>query len=368
VSALNVLFLDQFNELGGAQRCLLETMDVLRAYGDNCFLAVPGQGPLADISMVATDHILSLPVCSLKSGKKGLFESVLYLVQSIRSAVLIYFFALDKGIDLVYANGPRTFLWTLPFCISRRVDVIWHLHLILRTRQSKLLLRFIPAPRTVIAVSQAAQRSLPRGRLASRSRVVYNGVKDYIPANSTMSRIGVVGRLHPVKGQIDVLRAFSQLAMERDEISLFVIGSPMFSDVAAHAYLEEMMAYCAANHIAHRVIFTGQVADAIALIRTLDVLVQPSREPDALPRTILEAMANGVPVVAARTGGIPEMVIDEYNGLLFEPGDIEQLVNAMRRCLDPHVRQGFVARSYELLERDFSQEQYNIKILGIIHG
>jgi glycosyltransferase involved in cell wall biosynthesis len=75
--------------------------------------------------------------------------------------------------------------------------------------------------------------------------------------------------------------------------------------------------------------FRGVVADIADHLRHLDVLVLPSRQ-DGRPVVVLEALASGVPVVASRLGGIPEMVQDGVNGFLCPPGDVA----AMAACID----------------------------------
>jgi glycosyltransferase involved in cell wall biosynthesis len=90
--------------------------------------------------------------------------------------------------------------------------------------------------------------------------------------------------------------------------------------------------------IDRRVLFTGEVADARALLPQIDVLVVPSRT-DGAPLVVLEAMAAGTPVVSSRVGGIPEQIGDGEDGLLVGPGDLGGFVAAIRMLLeDPGLR------------------------------
>jgi glycosyltransferase involved in cell wall biosynthesis len=77
----------------------------------------------------------------------------------------------------------------------------------------------------------------------------------------------------------------------------------------------------------------GQRADAAGIMKSLDVYAQPSRaEPFSL--SVLQAQANGVPVVAWREGGPAEIVADEETGLLVPPMRIDLLGSAIKRLLD----------------------------------
>ncbi|MFH1430064.1 MAG: glycosyltransferase, partial [Candidatus Uhrbacteria bacterium] len=80
-----------------------------------------------------------------------------------------------------------------------------------------------------------------------------------------------------------------------------------------------------------------QRLDADGVARTLahaDVLVVPSLCDENQPSVILEAFAHGVPVVASRVGGIPELVDDGRTGILVDPGSVEDLVRGLRACIE----------------------------------
>ena len=75
------------------------------------------------------------------------------------------------------------------------------------------------------------------------------------------------------------------------------------------------------------VIFTGFRSDVPAILSQCDLMVLPSLFGEGLPMVILEAMAMGVPVIASKVEGIPEVVEEGVNGFLVEPGDSDQLSN-----------------------------------------
>ncbi len=131
-----------------------------------------------------------------------------------------------------------------------------------------------------------------------------------------------VGRLHPQKGVDTLIRAMADLPTAQ----LAIAG-----DGPDRAQLERLAERLG---VADRVRFLGFVAhdDVPALMRRADVFVMPSRY-EELGTAIIEAMACGLPVVASRVGGIPNLVADGDTGLLTPPGDAPALAAALRRVL-----------------------------------
>lgn len=104
--------------------------------------------------------------------------------------------------------------------------------------------------------------------------------------------------------------------------------------------------------IADRVIMTGEVADVRPVLAAVDVFCLPSRW-EGMPASLLEAMAMGIPVVASRTGGVPDAVSHGENGLLVDPGDVNALVRALERA-GTDTEMG--ARGAETVKRAFSED------------
>jgi colanic acid/amylovoran biosynthesis glycosyltransferase len=138
-----------------------------------------------------------------------------------------------------------------------------------------------------------------------------------------------VGRLSPEKGQAGLLRAFADLRSRHDGLQLRLVG-----DGPERATLE---AQTAELGLSGHVKFVGRTSesDTLAEIARSDILVLPSLM-EGLPIVLMEAMALGVPIVASRVAGIPELVEDGAGGLLFAPSDWEALARCVERLLsDP---------------------------------
>ena len=136
--------------------------------------------------------------------------------------------------------------------------------------------------------------------------------------------IGNVAALAPHKAQDDLLRAAALVLARRDDVRFFVVGEG--------ALRAELEALARELGIAARVVFTGFRSDALDLLRAFDVFVMSSYL-EGLGTSIMDAQALGVPVVATRTGGIPELVEDGVTGLLTPPRNPAALADAMLRFL-----------------------------------
>ena len=148
--------------------------------------------------------------------------------------------------------------------------------------------------------------------------------------------VGVVGRLVPEKGVDVFLRAAALVSAVVPQAEFVVVGDgPLRPD------LEHRVATLG---LAGRVTFTGYRSEVSGFLPGLDVLAVPSRS-DGSPLVVCEAMAAGVPVVASRVGGLPDLVEDGCSGLLVRPGEAEDLARALvALLLDPEAARRLGAR------------------------
>jgi sugar transferase (PEP-CTERM/EpsH1 system associated) len=141
---------------------------------------------------------------------------------------------------------------------------------------------------------------------------------------------GTVGRLDPIKGQRGLIQAFATVAARCREARLVVAG-----DGPCRGELEGTVA---ALGLGDRVQLLGARRDVPVVLAALDVFVLPSIG-EGMSNTVLEAMASGLPVVATRVGGNPELVEPGVNGCLVPAGDERALAEAIAMYGDDaHLR------------------------------
>lgn len=142
-------------------------------------------------------------------------------------------------------------------------------------------------------------------------------------------RLGFVGSLMVSKAPHLLLEAFEQLPREAATVDVHGAHAAYHGDDSYRACLEPLLKTPGVR--AHGAIGRAALAHALS---SLDVLVVPSVWPENSPLVIREAFAAGIPVVASRIGGIPEIVEDGRNGLLFDPGSVEDLARVLNRLVE----------------------------------
>lgn len=151
-----------------------------------------------------------------------------------------------------------------------------------------------------------------------------NAIRREFDIDADAPVVGIVGRLSAEKGHLALLAAWSKLRSAVPRAVLLVVG-----DGPLRAECEAVAARCG---ITDSVRFAGQRVDVPALLAAMDLAVVPSTR-EGFGYTAVEASAAGVPVVAFRVGGLPEVVADGVSGILVEPGDLDAVVEAMTRVL-----------------------------------
>jgi glycosyltransferase involved in cell wall biosynthesis len=300
---MNILFLDQFSELGGAQRCLLDLLPAINDNGWRATAALPGRGPLLDKLRAQKIEVLEIPCGPYQSGRKGGADMVRF-ARDVRAQVSLL---RPRQPDLVYVNGPRL-LAAAALAFAGRAPVLFHAHSSVPPGfQSRIAEWSIArAQATVVACCRSVAPSVPRARL----RVIPNGTVDleFRERSFTTQRIGIIGRISPEKGQDHFVRAAAILANQMPNGEFLVCGAPIFSDAS---YLDEVRKLAEGLPVK----FLGWREDVAAVLHDLDLLVIPSKA-EGLPRVMIEAFSAGVPVVAYPVGGIPEVIRDGDTGFL----------------------------------------------------
>jgi L-malate glycosyltransferase len=215
--------------------------------------------------------------------------------------------------------------------------------------------------RVVCNSRAAAERLIAAGLPASRAEVIANGLpaecfasaRPALPRQPGILRVGMIARMNSrAKNHGDLLRACARLQGRFPGLELLLAGDgPLRPELEREA---------ASLGIAARVLFLGDRRDIPSILASMDVSVMPSGS-ESLSNAILESMAAGLPVVATRVGGNPELVADGL-GLLVPPNDDEALAAALARLLeDEALRTAFGQNARRVASQDFTSERMRIR-------
>jgi glycosyltransferase involved in cell wall biosynthesis len=211
----------------------------------------------------------------------------------------------------------------------------------------------------MLAVCEATKEYLVRhvGVAPERVRVVYNGVdvEEVCPAKNVKGvggppnrppTIVTVGRLSPVKGHSNLLLATRDLIERWSDVQVLIVGKGRLEGALKQQVVD--------LGLSKNVIFTGHLENVSALWNHVDAFVLPSLS-EGMPLSLLEAMAAGVPPVATRVGGVPEVIEDGKTGILVPPEDRHALAKGIATLLEDRPlakKMGESAR--EVVTRRFS--------------
>jgi glycosyltransferase involved in cell wall biosynthesis len=341
VSTVRVLFVSAHVLAGGAERHLVSLLERLGPQRVERVVLL-AEGPLAH-RLRAGGHRVDVLPTTASAG------SILRTAWRLRRILV------RARADVVHADGVKAALVCVLATPAVGIPVLWVKH---DFSWDGPLARMIAARcAEVVGVSETVLRALA-GTPRVTTRVIYNGVSP-LRADRAVARqalaaalgggaravVGLVGRLHPAKGQHELLALTRDLAERVPELRIVLVGG---EDPSQRAYAAELRRSVAEQGVSERVAFLGHRDDAAVLAAGFDVAVVPSvpdergmgREGFGL--AAVEAMAAGTPVVAYADGALPEVLGD--CGVLVAPGDRTALRDAIVTLLEDGAQRDRLAR------------------------
>ena len=382
-SKYNILYLDSGSGIGGGQRSLLLLLKLLNKQRFSPFVGCLGDSLFADEVNKTEAQIvaLSLPEAHNKTDKvkRFSFHDLLNDFRQLRVIGQLHRAVKQHSISLIHANSLSVALLGGIVAKWHRIPILMHKRYatsygILDKICEKLLHR-------VILVSEATRWDFAP---VEKQTLIYNGVdleafqasqaeveslrtellsesSDDIHSNTESTHplfVGVVTRITPEKGIHFLVRAMAELKkteLNSVNIKLLIVGGPYFQK--DQDYMASLKQEVVDLGVADSVIFTGFLSDTRIVTSLLDIVLVPSIIPEACPRTIIEAMAVGKPVIATPLGGSKELVTPE-TGVLVPPENAEAIASAIAKLANESEQltaMGIAAR--QRAEQLFSSEK-----------
>jgi glycosyltransferase involved in cell wall biosynthesis len=384
---LRILCVNPGVHLGGAEQSLLLLLERLQTERVAATVVLFGPGQFHD--RLAT---LGIPAVTLAPSRRvrgvSRYGAAQTLLQtgalagvSLASAVALARITRRVGADIIHTNGLKAHVLGGVAGRLIGVPVVWHLRDFPPSGSFGNVVRRCAAilPSMVLANSDAVAAAIGSSA-GGRVRRVYNPV-DLRKFNPEVSRerlrrelgitgdipvIGLVAHLTPWKGHDRFLR-ISRAVADRVPTCRFIVAGGSIYESDGHAgYREALLNQMASLGLADRVSWLGPRDDMPDVLAALDVLVHCPDAPEPFGRAIAEAMAMGRPVVAARSGGIPEIVDHGRCGLLVAPGDVEAFASAVVRLLnDPELGRRFGTEGRGRAERLFDPALHARSVMDV---
>jgi L-malate glycosyltransferase len=362
VNPLNILYVDTEHFWRGGQEQLLSLMGGMKRRGHNICLAAPAKAPL-------TQRAQELAVRTWDFSQQS--ELSPWAPRRLRQILS------KQRFDVIHFNTPRAIIagslaarrTGVKSISSRRVNFP------LKSFLSRFKYNWLQDG--IVTVSDTIRETLLLGGVSPELvTVIYEGVDlEWIDNQKPPAErlgngnlvVGTVAHFSPEKGHATLLRAVAGLNSHFTNVTYLLVG-----DGELRGSLGEMSQSLG---IADRVHFTGFRSDCEALTKQFDIFCLPSRS-EGLSSAILTAMANRLPVVATKVGGIPELVLDGQTGLLVQPDQPEQLASALSHLLDSaDLRRRFGREGRRRIEERFTlsrkldeTEKFYVKLLRTNHS
>lgn len=374
---ISILYVSNTEKMSGAEFSLLSLMRGLDRKQFQPLLLLPGEGLFAECARKAGIELQIVPfmVRFGEAFRPRVLPRVAACVWQVRRIIR------RRRIRIVHANSPRAaYIGALAGRLAGAFTLT-HVRDIEQSpfgsRAKSRLLGFLSD--RIVAVSQATADAIlaVNPALRGKVKVVYNGIEREAitvrPAAETRGRLGIstavkligsAGILHAAKGQDILIRAAVRLRAEYPELKVLLIGQVFHANDAE--YEKKLEKLVVELGIKGSIVFTGFRNDVCDLIQAMDVFVHPAVFQDPLPRILLEAAACGRPIVATKTGGIPEIIQDGISGLLVEPGNADALADAVLALLrhpDKAMRLG--QEAMKRIEQTFSLRRHISAITAI---
>jgi glycosyltransferase involved in cell wall biosynthesis len=193
----------------------------------------------------------------------------------------------------------------------------------------------------VVTLSEVAKKSLIEAGVKEEQLVMnYHGIdcSSFMPKVRAQfdpeTSICVVANVNYDKGQDVLIHALGKLKKHDKRFTCVFVGSYEYQmGTKNHEYYEHLLQLIDGYDLHKSIRFAGFVEDVRPYLATGDIFILASRT-EGLPIALLEAMAMGLPVIATRVGGIPEVVVDGETGILVPPDDPDQLAESIIQLIE----------------------------------
>ena len=399
---MRIVFLNPIAQLGGAEVALLDMLASLRQAEPSweLHLIASDDGALVERArgLGVSTIVLPFPPSIARLGDASAggpagneIGQLKLLNRMLRSSpgIAAYAWKLRKTLrqvapDVMHTNGFKMHLLGA-LAKPRGVPLIWHVHDYVRARPLMARLMKIVSARCSVALANSHSVAADvRAACGDRLRVqtIYNGVDTTVfsprgagvdldslsglaPVNGSTVRVGMLATLARWKGHETFMRALS-LVPSGLSLRGYIIGDGLYQTDGSQYSLAELKAMARQMGLTDRIGFTGFVDEPAAVMRSLDIVVHASTEPEPFGLVIAEGMACGRAVIASDAGGAAELFDANVNALSHPPGDVIALAQRIEElATKPELRARLGAAGRATAEQRFNRSRLASELIPI---
>ena len=342
-------------------------------------LIVPGQGPLKERAELAGAKVWLLPwpdslATAGETARRPNTQQMLRFATSLRSFARQVSRQLDEiGPSVFVTNSAKAHVIGALTRKRKNVPLLWYLRDGLEDRVFSRKLMALLSRRCDLTVCISRYVAAQFRHYVSKSvpaMVLYNIVDlerfhpGVLPPADIRKKpdeiwFGVVGAITPLKGHDIFLDAAESVLQQLPNAIFAIVGNNPYVTEAGSLYEEHLRQRVSNSPLLRdRVKFVGFRNDVPNVLSHVDILVQPNRGPEGLGRSVLEAMACAVPVIAVNKWGPAELIKDGQSGLLFAPLNAGQLADHMLTLgRDGSLRRTMGKRGHDWIQQNLVSKE-----------
>ncbi|MEH7308414.1 glycosyltransferase family 4 protein [Neobacillus drentensis] len=363
-----ILFISELVGLGGGETSLLNIIQELNLRGFDITVVVPNQGKLVDLLIKENIKVDIIEALFLTRRNKYKFPFVFLNILKY-----IYY----GNFDIVHSNALKSsyFFGIISKILRKKFYYTCHGQWIKFSRLKRYILQRLC--KKIVAVSNNVKDNLlKQGFSTEKVQQIYLGIdiekytlsktidlKTELGIDKDTILIGIIARFQKIKGQDIFVKSAKDFIQEQEvsgrKVCFILVGDNTFGDPMDAEFKQGIFDFVNNHKMTEKVVFLGERTDIPEILKSLDLLIVPSRN-ESFGMVIIEAMASGCPVIASNCDGPSEIIIENETGLLFEVGNTKQLTRNMINIFENKLL-------YESIKKkafSFVNEKFSIKIVA----
>ena len=378
--SLSVCFFSHSSQLAGAERSLLELVtDLIRDYGVICSVVLPNNDPLrkkleeagastfnfnydwwCDSSIPADEEITR----RLNNSFKTTLEKIKEKVEKINpDVVFTRTMVIPWGAIIAsLLNKPHVWLVNEFGRLDRGLKFYLPFQKVLEIIKdsSNIILTNSNAVKKELFGNTSEPNILTIGQHIDIPQNTIDEDKNDYFTRMDATKLIITGTISESKGQKDAILAVRELIKRKKDVELIIVG------YSSSSYLEELKYLVEDENLKEYIRFIDFKENVYPIINQADIVLVCSRN-EAFGRVTVEAMLLRKPVVGTNSGGTLELIKEGFNGLLYEPGNYNQLADRIEYLIENEEKiKEFEENGYKFVKEHFTKEEYGGRVYKLL--